>query len=50
MAPGPSPNTTPGRGSCPGELGPVFGALAEAEWAVFKLRWKRHTGQDLLLD
>ena len=23
---------------------------AEAEWAVFKLRWKRHTGQDLALD
>lgn len=24
-----------------------FRSLAEAEWEVFKLRWKRHTGQDL---
>ena len=49
-APGRSPNTIPGRDSCRGELGPVFETTAEAEWAVFKLRWKRHTGQDLLLD
>ena len=28
----------------------TFTSLAEAEWHVFKLRWKRHTGQDLLLD
>src|SRR5437867_705679 len=28
-------------------LGPTFGSLAEAEWAVFKLRWQRHTGQTL---
>jgi branched-chain amino acid transport system permease protein len=25
----------------------VFRSLAEAEWDVFKLRWKRHTGKDL---
>lgn len=25
----------------------VFRSLAEAEWEVFKLRWKRHTGKDL---
>jgi hypothetical protein len=25
----------------------VFATLAEAEWAVFKLRWKQHTGRDL---
>lgn len=24
-----------------------FTDLEEAEWAVFKLRWKAHTGQDL---
>ena len=24
-----------------------FTDLADAEWAVFKLRWKAHTGQDL---
>lgn len=24
-----------------------FCSLAEAEWEVFKLRWKRHTGKDL---
>lgn len=24
-----------------------FRSLAEAEWEVFKLRWKRHTGKDL---
>lgn len=31
-------------------LGPTFGSLAEAEWAVFKLRWQRHTGQTLEID
>src|SRR5262245_36675518 len=31
-------------------LGPVFTSLAEAEWAVFKLRWKQHSGQDLVVD
>jgi branched-chain amino acid transport system permease protein len=25
----------------------IFTDLREAEWGVFKLRWKRHTGQDL---
>ncbi len=25
----------------------VFTSLAEAEWYVFKQRWKRHTGEDL---
>jgi hypothetical protein len=24
-----------------------FSSLDEAEWAVFRLRWKEHTGQDL---
>lgn len=27
--------------------GMEFTDLAEAEWAVFMLRWKAHTGQDL---
>lgn len=27
--------------------GTEFTDLAEAEWAVFKLRWKAHTGKDL---
>lgn len=27
--------------------GDEFGSYAEAEWAVFRLRWKDHTGQDL---
>jgi len=31
-------------------LGPTFGSLAEAEWAVFKLRWQKHTGQALEID
>lgn len=25
----------------------LFRSLEEAEWEVFKLRWKRHTGKDL---
>jgi len=29
--------------------GQEFTDLAEAEWAVFNLRWKAHTGQDLEL-
>jgi hypothetical protein len=29
--------------------GDEFTSYAEAEWAVFKLRWKEHTGQDLPL-
>jgi hypothetical protein len=31
-------------------LGPLFGSLEAAEWAVFKLRWQRHTGQALEID
>lgn len=27
-----------------------FTDLAEAEWEVFKIRWKAHTGQDLELE
>lgn len=27
--------------------GDEFSSYAEAEWAVFRLRWKDHTGQDL---
>jgi topoisomerase IA-like protein len=30
--------------------GQVFNSVREAEWVVFKLRWKRLTGQDLALD
>jgi hypothetical protein len=30
--------------------GHVFQTVREAEWAVFKLRWKRLTGQNLALD
>jgi topoisomerase IA-like protein len=30
--------------------GQVFKSVREAEWVVFKLRWKRLTGQDLALD
>lgn len=29
--------------------GEEFSSYAEAEWAVFKLRWKKYTGQDLTL-
>ncbi len=38
----------PARGT-PVEIieGQEFNDLAEAEWAVFKLRWKAHTGRDL---
>ena len=28
----------------------VFTSLADAERAVFRLRWKRHTGQDMVLE
>ena len=28
----------------------VFTSLADAEWAVFQKRWKRITGEDLVLD
>ena len=30
--------------------GQVFKSVREAEWVVFKLRWKRLTGHDLALD
>ena len=30
--------------------GTIFQTRLEAEWAVFKLRWKRLTGRDLALD
>ena len=30
-------------------LGPVFTSMAEAEWHVFKLRWKQFSGEDLPL-
>lgn len=40
----------PRPGHLPKRLGPVFATALEAEWAIFKLRWKRHTGQDLPLD
>jgi hypothetical protein len=39
----------PGERGKPVELLPdqVFRSLAEAEWTVFRLRWKEHTGTDL---
>jgi hypothetical protein len=30
--------------------GHVFQTMREGEWVVFKLRWKKLTGQDLPLD
>ncbi len=30
-------------------VGPVFTRLDEAEWHVFKLRWKELTGEDLAI-
>lgn len=30
--------------------GDTFVTLAEAEWAVFKLRWRRHFGCDIPVD
>ena len=27
-----------------------FTDLGEAEWYIFRLRWKKHTGQDLAPD
>ena len=29
---------------------PPFTRLEDAEWALFKLQWKRHTGQDLSIE
>jgi hypothetical protein len=40
----------PRPGQLPRRLGPVFAGWHEAEWAVFKLRWKKHTGHDLPID
>jgi hypothetical protein len=39
----------PGRRDRPLELleDHVFASREEAEWAVFKLRWKEHTGEDV---
>jgi hypothetical protein len=39
----------PGERGKPVELLPdqVFHSLADAEWTVFRLRWKEHTGTDL---
>lgn len=31
-------------------LGPVYTSLEQAEWEVFKLRWRRHTGRALDVD
>jgi hypothetical protein len=31
-------------------LGPVFTSLAAAEWHVFKLRWREHSGRELAID
>jgi hypothetical protein len=33
----------------PNLVGPVFTRLDEAEWHVFKLRWKELTGDDLTI-
>jgi hypothetical protein len=40
----------PRPGGLPQRLGPVYTSWEEAEWAVFKLRWKKHTGHDLPID
>lgn len=31
------------------ETGPVFASRAEAEWEVFRRRWKAHTGENINL-
>jgi hypothetical protein len=31
-------------------LDQTFASLEAAEWAVFKLRWRRHTGEDLPIE
>lgn len=31
------------------EDGPVFTSREEAEWEVFRRRWRRHTGEDINL-
>ena len=40
----------PTPGVLPRRLGPVFARWEAAEWAVFKLRWKKFTGQDLAIE
>ena len=40
----------PTHGVLPRRLGPVFATVEEAEWAVFKLRWKKFTGHELAVD
>ena len=40
----------PSPGVLPQPVGPVFATVEEAEWAVFKLRWKKFTGQDLAVE
>ncbi|MEA2779396.1 MAG: hypothetical protein QOK29_940 [Rhodospirillaceae bacterium] len=40
----------PRPGCLPRQVGPVFASWEEAEWAVFKLRWKKFTGHDLPID
>jgi hypothetical protein len=40
----------PTPGALPRRLGPVFASWEAAEWAVFKLRWKKFTGQDLAIE
>ncbi len=36
------------RGEAPEVVeGAVYATVEEAEWAVFKIRWKAHTGEDL---
>ena len=36
------------RGEAPEVVeGVVYTSIDEAEWAVFKIRWKAHTGEDL---
>jgi hypothetical protein len=31
-------------------LGPVFTSLADAEWYVFRLRWREYSGRELVID
>ena len=40
----------PVHGVLPRRVGPVFATVEEAEWAVFKLRWKKFTGQELAVE
>jgi hypothetical protein len=40
----------PGATKPPRLTNTVFGSVQDAEWHVFKLRWKELTGQDLPID